>query len=64
MSVFSVLCLQSGKLRFPLLQKDEKDRGVRGCVPTVGRLLEAGPREEGRKPCKLGLPHLSVVPVT
>lgn len=50
----------SGRLVSSVLQEDEKDLGDRGCVPTVGRLLETQPREEGRKPCKIGLPHLKV----
>lgn len=52
---------------FPVLQEDEKDLGISGCVPSVGRLCGAQPREEGRKPCKIGLPHLkayNLAPIT
>lgn len=65
--VFCPVSLQSGSLKVPRHQEDEEELGVRGCVPTVGRLQEARPREEGRKPYELGLPHLkayNLAPIT
>ena len=65
--VFHPVSLWSRNFMFPVLQEDEKDLGISGCVPSVGRLCGAQPREEGRKPCKIGLPHLkayNLAPIT
>lgn len=65
--VFHPVSLRSRSLVFPVLQEDEKDLGVSRCVPPVGRLRGAQPREEGRKPCKIGFPHLKaydLAPIT